>query len=178
MRETDIIDKLNTLPSQIKEVSLKLLEITEKIPVLKKEINVLRKETALAVANDTSAGRKNFPNAETREIETQRRLDENEQYQTLANNLEALEHDKAILEIELKNLNDEFSSNRYKAKMFVSDKTDAASYRFERAANSFHDGLKMLNNFLNSNIINLPGFGNYQDKNREENYGSPEDVPF
>ena len=78
-----------------------------------------------------------FSNAEAREIELAKRLQEDGKYQSLLNQLSDIENERAENEIALDKIKAEFSVERYKLRLRTAE-------QIEQASKHFVEGLKIV----------------------------------
>ncbi len=165
----NIIDEMARAPEQIKKTELNILELKNEAMSIKEQLDGIRRAIACEVAASlTDDGKKAFSNAEAREAETEKRLQQDETYQKLKNSLQALETKKAEEEIGLQCLRDVFSVNRYKVRLYTADKV-------EKAASAFYGGMTIVDKL--ENILSFTNKAANQSY-RDETITIPEDCPF
>jgi hypothetical protein len=125
------LKEITAAPALIKESELKILEFKNVIAETKKQMDFIKRNTACEVASEMVEGNKKaFPNAESREAETEKRLLQNDKYLELQSSLAQAETQRSEEEINLRYITDTFSANRYKVKLYTADKVERAATNF------------------------------------------------
>ncbi len=138
----NILKAISEAPKAIADMETDNLEIKRQCSKLKEQMDGIKKSTWAAVANEKEDGKKVYSNAEMRDIEVEKRLSENNQYQECIISLDVFESQKARNEIKLQQLVNQFSVDRYKLRLYTAEQT-------ERAARTFNEGLSTLYNLGN-----------------------------
>lgn len=134
----EVLKAISAAPKIIAELENKNLTIKQQLSEIKEAMDGIRKSTWAEVAAEKDEnGKKVFPNAELRDIEVERRLSENERYHKCDINLKVFEDTKVRNEIELQQITNQFSVDRYKIRLYTAEK-------IERAAGSFCQGVSAL----------------------------------
>lgn len=159
----ELLKAITAAPKAIAEHEAKSLVLKGQIGEVKEAIEGIKKSTWAEVASEKDeSGKKAYPNSELRDIEVEKRLQQNKQYQKLVSSLKVLEESKAKTEIEIQQLTNQFSADRYRLRLYTAEK-------MERAASSFNQGIETLYHlaklFSAAQAMPKPGF-------------VPEDCPF
>ncbi|RME52305.1 hypothetical protein D6783_05245 [Candidatus Woesearchaeota archaeon] len=144
----NLIRRFEELPTLIAEKRSKLLNVKQQQEEISYRLSKMEKYTAAEVAQETDKdGKKKYTNQTSRDAETLKRLNENNDYQELKKTLEELGRTRDITEVELQKLQDEFRANQYIVKVLqVSRISDAEEtiLNQERVIEQLKDTIKNL----------------------------------
>jgi hypothetical protein len=161
-------------PQTIANLERNCLGLRQQISTLKDSLDAIRKGTLLEVHNAKDGDKKEFPNAEVRELETERRLALNGNYQETQKRLKELEKEKGETEILIQQARDEFSVARYRLRCETAEKV-------EEAARQFTVGLQVATGLVEvlQRVISSPAHNSeYTDYTEPEDDIEEEDWPF
>lgn len=125
-------------PSAIADLETKGLALKNRAQSLKDKLDTIKNQFMSEIASAVDEnGKKMFSNAEAREIELAKRLQEDGKYQSLLNQLSDIENERAENEIALDKIKAEFSVERYKLRLRTAE-------QIEQASKHFVEGLKIV----------------------------------
>lgn len=135
----EVLKAISAAPQIIAELETNNLVIKQQISETKDTMDGIKKSTWAEVASEKDEnGKKAFPNADLRDAEVERRLSESDQYQKCVLSLKAFEGARAKNEIELQQVNNQFSVDRYRIRLYTAEKIQSAALAFNQGINTLH----------------------------------------